>query len=95
MSAIDDEKKADGLKGIIEAYERDVITDALRITFGNQSRAARLLGTSRRVIHYKVQKYALDLKHFRLLRLGQQKDMKKSAPGNIADGPPYGREEPP
>ena len=66
MSAKDDDMKEDGLKSIIEAYERDLITDALKITFGNQSHAARLLGTSKRVINYKVHKYAIDLKHFQV-----------------------------
>ena len=84
MSAKDDGMEEDGLKGIIEAYERDLITDALKITFGNQSRAARLLGTSKRVINYKVHKYAIDLKHFRLTRLRSQKDMKKSPTGDNA-----------
>jgi len=78
MSAKDDDMKEDGLKSIIEAYERDLITDALKITFGNQSHAARLLGTSKRVINYKVQKYAINLKPFRITRFRSQKNMKKS-----------------
>ena len=35
MSAKDDGMEEDGLKGIIETYERDLIVDALKITFGN------------------------------------------------------------
>jgi len=82
MSAKDGGAKEDGLKNLIEAYERDLITDALKITFGNQSRAARLLGTSKRVINYKVQKYAIDLKHFRLTRLRSKKNANKSPVGD-------------
>ncbi|MEN6317650.1 MAG: helix-turn-helix domain-containing protein [Syntrophaceae bacterium] len=88
MSAKDDMKE-DGLKSIIEAYERDLITDALEITFGNQSRAARLLGTSKRMINYKVHKYSIDLNHFKLMRLKKQKNIKKSQTQNKAESQPY------
>jgi Nif-specific regulatory protein len=69
MSTKEGDTRHDGLRSVLEAYERDLITDALKINFGNQNRAARLLGTSRRVINYKIQKYAIDLAHFRLARL--------------------------
>ncbi|HYA14636.1 MAG TPA: helix-turn-helix domain-containing protein [Syntrophales bacterium] len=78
MSIQEDDTKQDGLKSLIETYERDLITDALKITFGNQSRAAKLLGTSKRVINYKVHKYAINLMHFRLTRLKTGKDVQKS-----------------
>lgn len=82
MSAKDDDTKEDGLRNLIEAYERDLITDALKITFGNQSRAARLLGTSKRVINYKVQKYSINLKHFKLIRLRSKKNARESPVGD-------------
>ena len=82
MSAKDDGTKEDGLRNLIEAYERDLIMDALKITFGNQSRAARLLGTSKRVINYKVQKYSINLKHFKLIRLRSKKNASKSPVGD-------------
>lgn len=82
MSAKDDDTKEDGLRNLIEAYERDLITDALKITFGNQSRAARLLGTSKRVINYKVQKYSINLKHFKLIRLRSKKNARESVGDN-------------
>ena len=63
----------DALKNLIETYERDLITDALKITFGNQSRAAKLLGTSKRMINYKVHKYAINLTLFRLTHLKTKK----------------------
>jgi len=73
MSAREDDTRQDGLRDLIETYERDLITDALKITLGNQSRAARLLGTSKRTINYKVHKYAIELTHFKLRRLKTKK----------------------
>jgi Nif-specific regulatory protein len=44
----------------VEAFERGLIEDALKITRGNRSKAARLLKTTERVIGYKVKKYGID-----------------------------------
>lgn len=89
MSTREDDTRQDGLKSLIETYERDLITDALKITFGNQSRAAKLLGTSKRVINYKIHKYEINLMHFRLTRLKSKKGVKKSATTDIAEGHAY------
>lgn len=53
------------LEALVGAFERDLITDALKDVNGNQSEAARLLGTTKRIIQYKVQKYGIDPKRFR------------------------------
>jgi Nif-specific regulatory protein len=50
----------------MNAYERALIIDALVSTQGNQSQAAKLLGTSKRVIHYKIHKYGIDPRRFRM-----------------------------
>jgi len=68
MSTKEDNSKHDNLKDLIDSYEFDLITDALKITFGNQSRAAKLLGTTKRVINYKIHKHAINLASFRLKR---------------------------
>ncbi|MGB2929917.1 MAG: helix-turn-helix domain-containing protein, partial [Desulfobacterales bacterium] len=39
-----------------------VIGDALNITGGNRSKAAKLLGLSRPTLHSKIEKYGLKLK---------------------------------
>ncbi len=44
----------------VATFERSLIEDALKTTRGNRSRAARLLGTTERVINYKVKKYGID-----------------------------------
>lgn len=85
MYSREDDTKQDGLRDLLEAYERDLIIDALKITFGNQSRAAKLLNTSRRVINYKVHKYAINLADFRLTRLKAKKGRSKSLMSDIAE----------
>jgi len=49
----------------IAAYEKDIVTDALKTTRGNRAKAARLLGTTERIINYKVRKYGIDSERFR------------------------------
>lgn len=54
------------LEALTSAFERDLITDALKDVRGNQSQAARLLGTTKRIIQYKVEKYGIDPRRFRI-----------------------------
>lgn len=49
----------------VEAYEKDLIQDALKTTRGNRSRAAKLLNSTERIINYKVRKYGIDCDRFR------------------------------
>ena len=53
------------LDTLVYAFERDLITDALKDARGNQSQAARLLGTTKRIIQYKTEKYGIEAKRFR------------------------------
>ena len=53
------------LESAVEAYERDIIQDALKTTRGNRKRAAKLLDTTERIIGYKVKKYGIDCDRFR------------------------------
>ncbi len=48
------------LTGAVEELESRMIRDALRESAGNLARAARALGTTERIVRYKVQKYGLD-----------------------------------
>ena len=48
-----------------EAFERDILQDALKSARGNRAKAARLLQTTSRVFNYKVKKYGIDWKRFR------------------------------
>ena len=53
------------LKVEITARERALLMAALRETGGNQTRAAKLLGTTKRIVQYKVHKLGIDTRQFR------------------------------
>ena len=66
MKVATPEKKQHGkLISLVNTYERSLIIDAMKDTKGNQSQAARLLGTTKRIIQYKVEKYSIDTKRFK------------------------------
>jgi two-component system response regulator HydG len=50
-----------GLKERVEAYERGLILDALRLSGSNRSEAARRLGIGRATLHDKLRKYGLEV----------------------------------
>jgi Nif-specific regulatory protein len=52
------------LKDSVTAYEKDLIQDALKTSRGNCAKAARLLGTTERVVAYKIRNYSIDAKRF-------------------------------
>jgi Nif-specific regulatory protein len=64
--AIPEKKEHGKLTSLVNIYERSLIIDAMKTAKGNQSRAARLLGTTKRIIQYKVEKYSIDTKRFKL-----------------------------
>jgi len=47
------------LEKVLETIEKKYITTALDLTENNQSKAAKLLGISLRVLRYKMEKYGL------------------------------------
>jgi Nif-specific regulatory protein len=53
------------LEKATEAFEKDVLQDALKSARGNRAKAARLLSTTGRVFNYKVKKYGIDWRRFR------------------------------
>jgi len=53
------------LKQLVAAYERELITDALKASSGNQTKAAESLGTTKRIIQYKISKYGIPYSRFR------------------------------
>jgi Nif-specific regulatory protein len=48
-----------------EAFEKDILQDALKSARGNRAKAARLLSTTGRVFNYKVRKHKIDWKRFK------------------------------
>ena len=53
------------LSDAIEQYEKDLILDALKSARGNRAKAARLLGTTERIIGYKIRKYEIEVSRVR------------------------------
>lgn len=53
------------LSNVIAAQERSLIIEALEETGGNQTKAAQKLGTTKRIIQYKISKMGIDSKLFR------------------------------
>ena len=50
----------------VENFERELIIDALKKNNGNQTRAAKSLDTSLRIINYKIHNYGIDPKHYKV-----------------------------
>jgi Nif-specific regulatory protein len=53
------------LASVVEAQERSLIIDTLEVTGGNQTKAAKILGTTKRIIQYKISKLGINPKLFR------------------------------
>src|SRR5436190_2978448 len=53
------------LASAMEAYERDLIQDALKTARGNRAKAAKLLDSTERIVGYKVKKYEIRCDRFR------------------------------
>lgn len=49
----------------VENFERELIVDALKKSKGNQTRAAKYLDTSLRIINYKIHSYNIDPRQFK------------------------------
>ena len=60
-----DQPVVSGLKGQVDAFERDLVQDALKLAGGNMASAARRLGISERIMGLRVNKYGLDPRRFR------------------------------
>jgi Nif-specific regulatory protein len=56
-----------GLAAQVDNLEKELITEALRQTRGNQSLAASFLDTSLRILGYKIKRYGLDPRQYRAL----------------------------
>lgn len=53
------------LKEAVDAYEKELIIDALKSTKGNKAKTARILGTTERIIGYKCSYHNINYKLFR------------------------------
>ncbi|HXE58792.1 MAG TPA: helix-turn-helix domain-containing protein [Gemmatimonadales bacterium] len=57
--------RAGTLAAQVAGFERSLILDALKSARGNRAAAARLLGTTDRILGYKLRKYGIDWRRFR------------------------------
>jgi Nif-specific regulatory protein len=53
------------LKEAVDAYEKDLVQDALKSARGNRAKAARLLHTTERILGYAVRKHGIDPTRFK------------------------------
>lgn len=53
------------LSAAVEAFERDMIQDALKSTRGNIAKAAKMLDSTERILGYKIKKFAITPNRFR------------------------------
>ncbi len=53
------------LSAAVESFEKDIIIDGLKKNKGNQTRTAKYLDTSLRIINYKIHQYDIDPKKFK------------------------------
>ncbi|MBP9110489.1 MAG: hypothetical protein KBF83_13100, partial [Pyrinomonadaceae bacterium] len=53
------------LASAVEAFESDLIQDALKSSRGNVARAAKMLDSTERILGYKIKKYEIDPTRFK------------------------------
>jgi Nif-specific regulatory protein len=54
------------LRDSIESFEKDALLDALKSARGNRAKAARLLATTERIFNYRVKKYGIDWRRYKM-----------------------------
>jgi len=54
------------LETVLESQESSLIIEALKESRGNQSEAARILGTTKRIVQYKIRKLGIDPRKYRI-----------------------------
>ena len=52
------------LQSLVDLYERDIIKDALKSSRGKVAAAARALGTTQRIVGYKIKKHGIDANRY-------------------------------
>ncbi len=60
-----DKKYKGNFDSLVSSYEKALIIDALRECKGNQTKASEILGTTKRIIQYKIKKYGINYQKFR------------------------------
>ena len=61
-------------KTLVNSFERELIVEALKAKSGNVAAAARQLGLSERIIHYKIGKLGISPKGYRQKKTDGERD---------------------
>jgi Nif-specific regulatory protein len=69
-----DTRASGTLQSMLDAYERELLMEALKSHRGNCAAAARMLGISERIMGLRVRKYDLDWRRFRRLDGAPEED---------------------
>lgn len=64
--SVDSGKNPLSLSSAVESFEKDIIIEALKTNSGNQTKTAKYLDTSLRIINYKIHQYNIDPKKFKI-----------------------------
>ncbi|MCK5544094.1 MAG: sigma 54-interacting transcriptional regulator [Desulfobulbaceae bacterium] len=56
------------LAAAVENFERELLVESLKQSRGNQTKAAQRLDTSLRIINYKIRKYGINCRQFKLTK---------------------------
>lgn len=59
-------ERPQSLAAAVENFERELLIDALKQTNGNQSKASQLLDTTIRIINYKIKRYNIDPRRYKI-----------------------------
>jgi Nif-specific regulatory protein len=58
-------KEGADLNILVSSYEHEIITDALKINRGNVAATAKTLGSTPRIIHYKIKKFNIKVDNYK------------------------------
>jgi Nif-specific regulatory protein len=67
--SIHSDKNPLSLSAAVENFEKDLIIDGLKKNRGNQTKTAKFLDTSLRIINYKIHQYNIDPKTFKIKKI--------------------------
>ncbi len=67
--SIQSDKNLLSLSAAVENFEKDLIIDGLKRNRGNQTKTAKYLDTSLRIVNYKIHQYNIDPKTFKFKKL--------------------------
>ena len=91
MEAKDSCTGEDLLRSHVADFEKHIIVSALRRTGGNQSAAAKQLGTTKRILMYRIHKYGIDIQAFRGTDSGKDEPGAASVDTKFNGAHPYGK----